>query len=247
MIAGLTLSLLPIITGILSVISALWCEHNSKYVGEIGSILLIVAALLSVLPPLSGLFIFKKDRNTDATGKARYFSLIPMALSLYSAGYLLLNDIGEWGNAILLLSLAAAIFFILKALDGRPSLKIAGAICLFLFCTAIIGMLYLDFNIELNSPFKVAVQFGAVGMMLGAIADARATLSRISAGWFMLLKSTAASLCLLSAGLIIPAFARGFTILPQTYLTFSLLYAGYAISAIAETIALARSRRKINS
>ena len=117
---------------------------------------------------------------------------------------------------------------------------------MFALGAAIIALLYLDFNIELNSPFKLAVQFGAVALILGTIADARSMLSRIKAGWFIFFKSISSSLCLICCGLIFTAFGRGFKIFPDVYFVLSTLYACYAINSIAEIISLFILKRNID-
>ena len=238
---GIISSFLPVATGILALVAGFDCSLNSKYLGGLGETLLAIAVLVSVIFPLICPIAFKRDRDLSATEKAKWLHLIPAIASFYLSGYTLLNDLGEWGDAILLLSLLAGVFFILKIIDGKEAIKIGGICCLLLLGTAIIALLYLDFDIELNSHFKLAVQLGAVGLMLGTIADARAILSRIGTGWFMLLKSIASSLCLVCAGLIFVAFARGFTVLPQIYLACAVLYSCYAVSAIGETFSLSRS------
>ena len=237
---GIISSFLPIVAGTLALIAGFDCSQNSKYLGGLGKTLLAIAILVSVLLPLVCPIAFKGKRDLGALEKAKWLHLIPALASFYLSGYTLLNDLGEWGDAILLLSLLAGIFFILKIIDGKEAIKIGGICCLLLLGTAIIALLYLDFDIELNSPFKLAVQFGAVGLMLGTVADARVILARIGAGWFILLKSIASSLCLICAGLIFVAFAQGFTVLPQIYLVCAVLYSGYAISAIGETFSLSR-------
>ncbi len=242
---GLIISLLPLLPGILSAIATFQSEPNGKYLSGTGSLLLTVAVAISLTVAIVGLLSFKSERSIEPIFRARAFSLIPELAALFLICHLAMNNIGEWGNTILIFCLAATAFFVFKGQSKvRPAFRIAGAVGMLLLCTSIIALLYLDFEIELNSPYKMAVQFGAVGMMLGTIADARATLSRIGAGWLVLLKSSASSLCLICAGLTLTAFARGTEVLPDIYFALSLLYLGYAISAIAETIAITATRRK---
>lgn len=237
-ISAVACTLPPVLVGIFATLAALGCEFNSKYLDQSVNLTLTVVILAALLTPFFSFFALRKEHELDGSKIARWLSLAPAAASLYLSAHTLLNDLGKWGDAILILSLIAAAYFILKLTKGKDALKLCGVVGMFLLGTAIIALLYLDFEIELNSPFKLAVQFGAVGFMIGTIADARAILSRISAGGFILLKSIASSLCILCSGLILVVFARDFAVLPEVYLVSATLYACYAISALAEMISL---------
>ena len=239
-------ALIPIVVGVISTVIASDCEINNKYIDPSSVRTLIIAATTAILIPFICIFIIGRNHGSNAANNVRWAMVFPIAASLNLSYHTLTNDIGSWSNTILFLSIASVVFFLLKALKASDILKVPCAICLFALGTAIIAMLYLDFDIELNSPYKVALQFGAVGIILGTIADARATLDRIGAGWFVFLKSVASSLCLICVGLVLTAFAQGSTVFPQVYSSFALLYLGYAISAIAEMIPLVASQLKTN-
>lgn len=234
MAIGVISSVIPILTGIIAAIIALGCDINTKYLTEPASVALTVTVAAAILIPFICSILLSRKSEGNTVTRISWNSLLPLAASIFLAYHTLVNDLGQWGNAILLLSLVATAFFILKMFNNRDTLKILCAIGMFALGTAIIGLLYLDFEIELNSPFKLAVQFGGVALMLGTIADARATLSRIKTGWFIFFKSVASSLCLICAGLVFTAFARGFKILPDVYLVLAIFYACYAVNSIAE-------------
>ena len=243
-IGGIASSLLPIIACVFAVIAALNCEFNSKYVESPDATIMIAIGAIAIVIPFVIHFFVKRDRVPSEIIGAKYFSLLPFIVAIRLSFHALTTDIGEWSDAVMYLSILTAIFFILRTLRNKLALKVIGAICVFLLSTTIIAALYLDFTVELNSTFKLAVQFGAVGLILGTIADARATLSRIGAGWFVFLKSAAASLGLICSGLVFTVFARGFTVLPEFYLSCATLYAFHSISAIAEIISLSKATIK---
>ena len=243
-ISGITSALLPIVACAFAVIAALNCEFNSKYVESPDAAILLAIGVVAIVIPFVVHFFIGHDRMPSETIGTKYFSLLPSIAALRLSFHTLTTDIGEWGDAVMYLSLLAMMFFIFKMLRNRTALKVIGAICVFLLSTAIIATLYLDFTVELNSPFKLAVQFGAVGLILGTIADARAALSRIGIGWFVFLKSAAASLGLICSGLVYTAFARGFAVLPELYLACATLYVYYAASAIAEIVSLSAATIK---
>ena len=240
-IMGIACALLPALVCIFAVLAGLNCEFNSKYIGDIDAMTLPIVCAVAIIAPFVIHFFLGRDRVIEEKNEAKYFSLLPFAASLYLSFHALTTDIGEWSDATMCLALLAALYFISKMLRGKTALKIIGALCMFILGTLIIAMLYLDFTIELNSAFKLSVQLGAVALMLGTIADARSALSRIGIGWFILLKSISASLCFVCAGLVFTAFYRGFVILPELYFVCASLCACYAISAIADVIALSIS------
>lgn len=235
---GIICSIIPIIAGVVATIVALDCNLNSKYIGDRASIALTIISIASVVLPFVCALILSRINTAGKTKRVSWSSLLPLVASLYLAYHTLMNDLGKWGNAILLLSLITSAFFVLKMFINKDALKILGAIGIFALSTAIIGLLYLDFQIELNSPFKLSIQFGAVGLMLGTIADARATLFRIKPAWFIFFKSVASSLCLICAGLILTVFSRGFNVFPEIYFVLSILYTCYAINSIAEILSV---------
>ena len=127
----------------------------------------------------------------------------------------------SWDMGFALIALGAAVFFMLKPLHGREAAKIFFSFGVLSLGIAIIAMLYFDREIELNSPYKLAVQFGAVGVMLGTLADAREVMSRIT---------------LICIGSVVTAFAVGNTSLPEHYLIFALFYLPYSLMTATELL-----------
>ena len=234
MAIGIICSAIPLVAGIIAAIIAFGCDINAKYLADPANLALTVTVVAAILVPFVCAVLLSRKSQECSVTRTGWNSLLPLAASIFLSYHTLVNDLGQWGDAILLLSLVATAFFILKMFNNSDTLKILCAIGVFALGTAIIGLLYLDFEIELNSPFKLAVQFGGVALMLGTIADARATLSRIRSCWFVFFKSVASSLCLLCAGLVFTVFARGFKILPDVYLVLAIFYACYAVNSIAE-------------
>ena len=228
--------LLPILVGALAVSIAYECEMNSKYVEDATLQSLIIASLAAILLPLTCVVCFRGQRYSNKSIALRVVSSLPSLPALYLAYHTLTKGIGNWDGAIFFLSVAATVFFVLKLFDGKEAAKLICAFCIFALGTLIIAALYTDFFIELNSIYKIAVEFGAVALIIGTIADSRVVLNRIGCGWFVALKSIAASLCLVCSGLIFTVFSRGFTVLPYSYFVLSLLFVCYAISALSEII-----------
>ncbi len=243
--------------GSMSVVSS--CEKDARYLSASGMVTafaigLILAAVLSI----SALFIFKKERvELSASDEwyakvARCSSLLPAALSLFVTAFAPFDStLGEWGNAVMICGAISTLFFILKLFPRYIAATVISGFGIFALCAVIIASLYLDLLIEINSHFKLLVQFGAVGVILGTIADLRATLSskiagqqesaeresiKIRARGYVFLKSLALTLSAACASVIILYFIEGNTAFGAHYLVYSLLYLAYAVSVIAELI-----------
>ncbi len=232
--------ILSILTTLFGYIAVINCDIDSKYLTStpFATALWVILAISFILPFLS-LFIFKGINVRANMLVTRLFSIIPACAAIYCAYFTFKCEDSAWQNAILVCSLISAVFFVLKIFKKLDTLKILSGIGLFALCTVIITFLYLeDTTIELNSHFKLAAQFGAAALILGTVADSRAVLSRISTGAFVLLKALNALLCAFASGVIITAFCSGYTVFPQQYLAFAILYAACALSSFAELLSV---------
>ena len=230
------------------------CERNARYFSDTAmSVVFAIGIAVAIIASFVPLFIFKKeqlnaDDSTQSPNKiARFSNLLPAFLSLGMAFFALADEtLGKWGNAVLICGLVAALFFALK-LSYRPSvLKVISGFGIFALGAVIIASLYFDLAIEINSHFKLLVQFGAAGMMIGTMADLRAALSlkstpnrdyiKIGVKGYVFLKSLSLTLCVVCAAVIILYFIEGNTAFGLHYLIYSLLYVSYAVSALTELI-----------
>ena len=253
--------------GCMAVIGA--CEEDARYFSDatmprLFAIGIAVAIAVSFVP----LFIFKKELplNFDLSGydikTARFSNLLPALLSLYAAFFALTDEVlGQWGNAVLICSLITALFFALKIFPRFTVPKVISGFGVFVLGAVIIASLYLDHVIEINSHFKLLVQFGAAGMILGTMADLRVELSartpdgsklpdsqfsKIGVKGYVFLKSLSLTLCLVCSAAVIIYFAKGNTAFGLHYLAYSLLYVSCALSALTELIVTVLSVTKVH-
>ena len=254
---ALAITLAVCTLGCMSVVSS--CKEGARYFSASATVTIFAIGIaLSIALSFAALFVFKKEPfhladSSDGYAKvARYSSALPALASLGIAVFALLDGIfGAWGNAVMILGAVASLYFILKLCDRFPIAAVISGFGVFALCTVIITSLYLDLTIELNSHFKLLVQFGAAGMILGTIADLRAKLSpkapngfklsdrdfiKIGVKGFIFLKLLALTLCAVCASVIILYFAIGHSALGAHYLAYSLLYLAYAISSASELI-----------
>ena len=239
--------------GCMSVISS--CEPSSRYFEKTPmSVVFAILLVLSLLLPFAVLLIFKKE-DVDATSAnqsykiiARYSNILPALLSAILAVFALVYDgLGQWSNAVMVLAAVVCIFFVLKLFSRSTVLTVLTGFGVFALCAIIITSLYLDLVIELNSHFKLLTQFGAVGMILGTIADMRSMLSvspsnrKIGIKGYLLLKSVSIAMCAVCSLVIIIYFLEGNKAFEIHYLFYSLLYLAHAISSTAEAIGALRA------
>ena len=106
--------------------------------------------------------------------------------------------------------------------------KIAALIACYarvIFLALIITKLYLDFSVELNSPVKIFVQFGAVFAMLATTAYLRPIIGKKKAASFMLTQFLSTAMCLLCFILFLTEIAPHFTKYTTDLFAFPLMLA----------------------
>lgn len=94
-------------------------------------------------------------------------------------------------------SLIGAVYFLLRLL-GRGSRTAVGltGLCVLPAMICLIALTYSDTLVTMNSPVKLAVQFAALGVLLGSISELRFRLDKPAPRLAILLFSVAVLLCL---------------------------------------------------
>lgn len=176
-----------------------------------------VSLICALLFSLLSFVLLDRSKMKEEHIVPRIFNLIPAcgaAISAYlffyfSSAEKIFEGENKWAMYIALCGAISAIFFILKIFGNKvfPKLsagfRILTAIGVFAFCALIIISLYLDFNTELNSHFKLSVQFAAVGVMLGTMADSRSALGSVTVRRYLAFKSLALALTLTGASSVL--------------------------------------------
>ena len=157
------------------------------------------------------------------------------AYTLYVFFFALTDEsLGVWGNLIMVSAFVSALFFLFKTL---PNARVGRVICgfgVFVFAAIVIASLYLDHVIEINSDFKLLVQFGAAGMLISTIADIRNTLSRISDRCLLGFKAIAFILCSICPAVLLSLSGEFVEALPGYYYIYSWLYLVCAVASAIE-------------
>ncbi len=199
-----------------------------------------LAVIASTAFALSAFFAFKSERNALKASRARetaFVELITVPTALLCA-YRAFSD-AEGGRIALAAAAIGAVFTILTLVSLfllNSSLKVLKSYAEIIFCILIIISLYLEYEIEINSPYKLMIQFAAASVILSALAEARLELSRCSARLFVPAKLTKITLCTLCAAVNIVCFVIDGPIQDVDYLAYSLFFASEAICSSVKYI-----------
>ncbi len=231
---------LTAITAVLGIyVTILSRDNGTRYFSDIqASSLLCLSLSAAITFDISAIFVFKGSRSAPIQAKVNQSSWIELITvpSILLPAYLAFKDV-EGGSLATVFCVSAVVLAsacIIAAFTKSPSLKVIKSYLEVLFCILIITSLYLDLVVELNSPYKLLIQFAAAIIILSALADARLMFSRCSAKLFVFAKLTTITLCTLSAAVNITCFAYKGPIQDQAYLFYSLFFAAKSICTLIE-------------
>lgn len=127
---------------------------------------------------------------SDASARIASFSASIESATTYKG----LDFLSSAIMAIAAISLICSLYLTIRE---NQVAALIGGYARVIFLALIITKLYLDFSVELNSPIKISVQFGAVAAMLATTACLRPIVGKKKAATFMLTQFISAAICLL--------------------------------------------------
>lgn len=185
-------------------------EHSRYFTSSLISIAFAIALGTGILFALSAIYIFKgesvKEKRSAAASVLSIVSAVGVSLSFI---YYIYADVasnlaasnapagspeaiykGPETIAVALTITAglAIIYSVLKAFSQRKAAILLFGYGRILFFALIITLFYLDFSVELNSPIKLLIQFGACAAMLATISELRVIIGRSCASIFVATK-----------------------------------------------------------
>lgn len=185
-------------------------KHSRYFASSLISIAFAIALGTSVLFALSALYIFKgeavKESNSTA---AKIFSIVSAVGASISFIYYIYADAAAnlaansapAGSAeavyegpetitiaLIITGAIAAAYSIFKAFSNNKAVTLFAGYIRVIFFALIITLFYLDFSVELNSPIKLLIQFGACAAMLATLAELRVIVGRSIASLFVATK-----------------------------------------------------------
>lgn len=230
-------------------------DGQSRYFTESGwtialSVLLALCAVCSIV----ALFLFKKtgaNLETAASSPFRWLNVLT-SVSLVACACTVIKKL-ELVNAKpietggeLTLGMAAVLFMFLlciayslsKIANRQGAIVTVSGMAELILCLYIIVTLYFDPIIEINSPFKLLIQFTAASVALAVCAEIRQRLSGISAAAYVTIKTFSAALGLTSFAVMICLYAKDVTLDGYVYLVYSIYFAARTIPTIYDLICM---------
>lgn len=142
-----------------------------------------------------------------------------------------------WKTALLIGFVCSAAYNSLGLLKrNAPSFKLVLGYLQIALGAVIISNLYLDHIIEINSPFKLLIQFAAAAMMLSTLSDVRYLSGRGSLKAHVCYKSISIILGLVCGIVLITVFCKGELQLNELYFPYAVFFLTGAISSAGSLI-----------
>jgi hypothetical protein len=212
-------------------------DSQSRYWGDTPVAYVFCAAIaLGVVCAVACLFIFKPGtrENPAPTTAAQYMiNIISCAALFLSAFTAIAGDTSTPLKVIVAVSAIIAALVGLRGEDkGDVNFLLVGTYAKTIFCVLIISALYLDLNVEMNSPFKLVVQFAAATVALHTLCDARRIISGVSAKLSVGAKVLVCVLGLSSGAIAMAGAIFKGELIPTQYFIYSAYFTAEAISTL---------------
>ena len=213
--------------GVLASISS--SEARSRYFENAAlAICLYVAIAIAAAFALSSFFVFKRTtlvKENAESSVLRFLNLSPaVALIICTVVSATSKMVLALRVCVAILCILSALGYICRAFKLPDTVKLICGYSQVLFLIFIIVSLYVENSIEINSPFKLLVQFAAAALMLEALTDMRNILYGVRLRMFAFSKILSLTVCLLTGCVIVYIFASGNKVFDKSYLAYSIYF-----------------------
>ena len=177
------LALVSATVGALSILLSF--DGQSRYLESSAvTALLWVCIAVGVVFAFSSLFVFKSGHNATVDVSAsplRFWGILPTLIALT---FPVIIFAGAHSNAFKAVAAVVCVMCVIRQLSDllrlSPNFKLICCYSEILVAIFIISSLYVDLTIEMNSPFKLLVQFGAAVIMLDTVCDCHGIIGAVS-------------------------------------------------------------------
>ena len=251
---------LCIITGVACSLLSLDAETR-YFASEYASIAVLAAAALCIVLSIAAFPCISRDEASTAgigQSKARYL-IIPELFTMLACIRLIWDTVGAKIIAaahsgaknssltiialtLLLIAFALSFLYSCRFAYKNPSnvfVAVMG-ICRIVFFLYIITTLYFDMVVELNSPFKLIVQFTAAAGALQTCAEVRGTVSGISERAYVAAKALSMGFGALCFTLICGAVIKGISLPDNSYICYSAFFLASNVFSAYEIIRIGK-------
>ena len=245
--------------------SVLALDGETRYfTTQTASIAVLAVFALCTLLSIVALFVFGKSEVSTVNIKTSvakrlifpefammtvctYFVLQPVAKKMSNAAKNDGNDaaLTVIATALLLIALILGYLYSARFAFKNPSrtfISVMG-ICRIVFFLYIITTLYFDMVVELNSPFKLIIQFSAVAAALQTCIEVRNVISGASQRAYVAAKVLCATFGVLCFTLTCGAVAKGVPQPDSSYLIYAAYFATLALFSAYEIVCITRQSK----
>ncbi|MBE6584073.1 MAG: hypothetical protein E7649_03695 [Ruminococcaceae bacterium] len=239
-----------------AIVTARSAEQGTRYfISQDLTPALYVTVALTVVFAVSSFFVFKNIktiRDPKLFGsKLRFVYLLPVAATVALAISKLLPSsnadtvkslikipASETYTAffkliLLILLVLCAIYSFLHILRSpNRLLMLISGMAQTVFCIFIVASLYMDLLVELNSPYKLVVQFGAIFLAIDTCMELRGLISGVSIRACVCSKTLSISFAAFCFGVILCAAICDAGMLDTTYLLYSIYFICHAACSL---------------
>ena len=238
-VGAAVLALLTAIFGALSFVTSM-TENGRYFVSSVSVTLLYISLALTIIFAFSSVIAFEKNFIISTPFKwIRFTYLLPavciasIIVNLFKK--LSANSTDEQNRIIeilLVVSAFASLFYLLSIVINFSKTVTAGFGYVFiLFCILAIAKFHTDHSLEMNSPFKIIMQFTAAATALSILSDIRTCIGRPGPSQYLISKIcsiTLSVLCVVSSAIV---YSRGFS---TDYIIYAILFLACAICSATE-------------
>ena len=161
---------------------------------------------------LTPIFLFKKDISTvaDHFPTVKYHFSLPAASAIIcSVAIIALSPFSTLSTITAVLAIPSSLYTLLMVFDRSKAWTCITGYLHILFLIATIALLYMDFNVELNAPLKLSIQFTAMAAIMSTLSDLRITIGKESVGLYTFSKIAFLALALFTTtGVILESIPK---------------------------------------
>lgn len=247
--SGLVIALILAILGAAVVLFSF--DNQTRYFSASPiSIALAVLSAVTVAFAISSFFVFKsvklEQSNTciGASLCARLLSIVPVAICAYYVISVFNSSTDEKDGkdptvtlAILFLMFVfCAVYELSCVIKLNKTLTVISGITRIIFCLYIASSLYFDMHVELNSPFKLVIQFAAAALAIDTCMQVRNTVSGVSTSAYIAAKALSISIGALAFTITVCAIIQDAAIRDIGYLWYSIYFISSAVCSCIDLV-----------
>ena len=207
------------------------------------SLALAITSAVAVAFAISSFFVFngaKLEQTHHHIGAAlltRILTIAPISLCAY---YTIssLSAATDGGNnknpqltaaLLFLMFILCAVYNVSRVITLNKTLAVISGIAQIAFCLYIISALYFDLRIEINSPFKLVIQFAAAALAIDTCMEVRDVISGVSTRAYIATKALSIAIGTLAFTITVCAVIQNAKLDDLGYLWYSIYFFAQAI------------------